>query len=91
MLTRDNVYFSYFPLVLEGVDLEAEIATLDSYDNEPSFDTQANKKHKFRYLVMDKRFYVIFNVLGGLAVGACSRSLDLFRKKLLLSECISCF
>ena len=37
-----------FPLVLEGVDLETEIATLDSYDNEPSFDTQANKKHKFR-------------------------------------------
>ena len=37
-------------LVLEGIDLETEIATLNSYDDEPRMAIKANKKHQFRLL-----------------------------------------
>ena len=36
------------PSVLEGIDLESEIATLDSYESESGRPAYANKKHRFR-------------------------------------------
>merc|ERR1719431_1894098 len=37
-----------FVPVLEGIDLETEIATLDSFEDEPRIDVKANKRHQFR-------------------------------------------